>query len=374
MMLKTSNGPQPARHSMQGEVVVNAAPPAEETVIECYQASFDSFNQATSRTGTIDHMIMVGGLPVLLRFAGVSMLTPLLTALSHLITTEEAVPSLTIHIWDKAASGCGLPSLPIEPGTRVVRGHIAGEEGDRIQMAMCTGYQGVSMYDTWSETALFFTPDAKQIPSYETAFPFRFILNWWIRKHNRQLAHCGAVGTDAGAVLLTGKGGSGKSNTTLTCLEAGMLYAGDDYTVLDVEDKPHVHSLYNSAKLEPADAKYFPTLHDAVRFEGTAGIEKSVLFLAQHFPERMFLEAPVRAILLPNVTAGDETSVTPVSGAACLAAMAPGTLFQLPGAGREEFQLMARFARTTPIYRLDLGTDRSTIPGVIRKLLWELQV
>jgi hypothetical protein len=61
----------------------------------------------------------------------------------------------------------------------------------------------------------------------------------------------------------------------------------------------------------------------------------------------------------------------PASPAAGLAALAPSTIFQLPGAGKEAFQAMGQLVRQVPCYQLNLGTDIGEIPEVILELLAE---
>jgi hypothetical protein len=58
--------------------------------------------------------------------------------------------------------------------------------------------------------------------------------------------------------------------------------------------------------------------------------------------------------------------------AATLAALAPSTIFQLPRAGGEAFKFLATFARGLPCFSLEAGTDLSTIPPVIERLLDEI--
>ena len=78
----------------------------------------------------------------------------------------------------------------------------------------------------------------------------------------RQLVHAAAVGTDEGALLITGRGGVGKSTTALACLEAGMQFLGDDYVVVGLDPEPQVYRLYGSAKLTSNSSSAFRTWPD----------------------------------------------------------------------------------------------------------------
>ena len=135
-------------------------------------------------------------------------------------------------------------------------------------------------------------------------------------------------------MLVAGPSGSGKSTTTLACLEAGLGYLGDDYVLLDV-DEPSVHSLYSTAKLEPDNLHRFPELAPLVANPDRLDSQKAMLFLHEHRPEQLVLHAPVGAILLPRIAHTSRTTLAPAPASAAMSALAPTTLFQLPGYGRE---------------------------------------
>jgi len=63
--------------------------------------------------------------------------------------------------------------------------------------------------------------------------------------------HGAAVSLNGKSILLTAKGGSGKSTTALSCFFAGMSYLGDDYVTVKSGDVITTHSIYSSTKLFP---------------------------------------------------------------------------------------------------------------------------
>jgi hypothetical protein len=164
----------------------------------------------------------------------------------------------------------------------------------------------------------------------------------------------------------------GKSTTTLLCVEAGLLYAGDDYVLLRADPSPFIYSLYNSAKLDDAALFRFPDFAPFVSNPQRTGDEKAVLFVRDRYPERVVSGFVVKALLIPRITPESETKLTRASAIAGLTALAPSTIFQLPGAGAEAFDLLARFAKRVPCYRLDLGTDAARAPELISSLLREI--
>jgi hypothetical protein len=177
--------------------------------------------------------------------------------------------------------------------------------------------------------------------------------------------HAAAVGTPNGGVLLAGKGGSGKSTTALNCINSELGYASDDYCLVAVDPQPYVYSLYNSAKVNADNTHRIPHLISAISNANRLDREKALLFLNEHYPDKIVTGFPLRAILLPRITGRSQTTLTPVSSIGGLRALAPSTIFQLSGAGGRAFQIMSRLVKQVPCYNLELGTDIAMIPGVI---------
>jgi hypothetical protein len=196
-------------------------------------------------------------------------------------------------------------------------------------------------------------------------------LSWWLESRGRLLVHAAAIGDAAGCVLLPGKGGSGKSTTTLACLESGLGILGDDYCVLQRVPQPQVHSLYSTTKLKGREdiEIRFPHLRQVVSNIESLENEKALIFLHDHVPEVLRLQASLRAILLPKVTGERDTHLRPVSGAQALRFLAPSTMFQFPGDAGLIFRESVALIRQLPVLELCLGTDLAQIPEVIRQVL-----
>jgi len=185
--------------------------------------------------------------------------------------------------------------------------------------------------------------------------------------------HCRGIGHGTGGVLLPGKGGSGKSTTTLACTASDLAILGDDYCAVDPATG-RAHSLYNTVKLKAEEdvarfAHLQPFIDNVERVGEGDDRERSMVFLHRHFPGRMLAGMPLKAILIPRVTGRRETAIAPASAAAALKALAPSTIFQLAGNERPAFQALVRLVRSIPAYEIGLGTEISAIPGVISRFL-----
>lgn len=334
-----------------------------------FEGVYQAFQKAEKAMGLIDHFYAIGGHTVRLCFAGSALVSRITPALEHLITEPTSSPALTVCLWDSASTGIPLPPPPWSADASIARGEVRGCIDDHIHISFQLWDSILNMFDNHSALATFWLPDARQLPYHESGAPLRSILHWWLGIHGLQFVHAAAVGTVEGGVLLAGKSGSGKSTTALNCLKSQLVYVSDDYCLVAADPQPYVYSLYNSAKVNADNIHRVPHLKSAISNADRLDSEKALLFLYEHFPEKIVNGFPLRAVLLPRVTGHPETRLTPVSPATGLRALAPSTIFQLAGAGKGAFQTMAKLVKKIPCYHLELGTDISGIPGVISDLV-----
>ncbi len=331
---------------------------------EFFETLHETFRRAEEAVGgSIDRFYEIGGLIVRLRFAGDALVPYISHAFDHLAVEPTSAPSLTICLWDSISTETAMPPPPWSADDYLPRGEIRGYSSTHIHTAFHPGVGTLSMFDSKSNTGLFWIHGPEDIPAYVTGSPLHAILSWWAHGHGLQLIHAAAVGTVGGGVLVVGKGGSGKSTTALSCLQAGLLYVGDDYVLVD--ERPYVYSLYNSAKLNSDQARSFPTLFSDTSSFGQSNYEKTLTFLYKTHPDQLAASLPIKAILLPKITDVPNSRLERASAGEILAGLAPSTLFQLPGADRSAFHGLARLVTQVPNYVLHLGSDLETIPDVI---------
>ena len=326
-----------------------------------------------------DDRFAIAGSTVTFRFVGAAA-RPLLTqALGHLRGLDAAGDGLHVDVLDGAAADAGLsPLLEF-----VMRSAGVANLGTRHEIpeltadgsrAIAIPWDGVlAMYDRDLSRAWVWIADHTALPLWDFGAPFRSVLNWWLSDHAKHCVHAAAVGNDHGAVLLTGKGGSGKSTSALACLGSQLRYLSDDYCIVEAGADPEVHSMYSTGKLRgETDLARFPHLRPWVSNIERIGEEKQLMFLADHVPEALMTSAPLRAILLPTVVPEGPTRVEPISGGAALKALAPTSMFQLPDSGPAAFAAMASLVKRVPSYVMHSGPEIHTIPTVIETLLAEL--
>ena len=317
------------------------------------------YHVAEKKGGRIEKTYIIAGRIVRLRFAGTELVPFTTRALEHLEIHESSHPDLTICLWDHQSTGVSMPAPPILPG-------IYSLSGNELYIALRSQHQWIEGFSPHSRLAVSWIADRKHYPPYVHAAPLRTILAWWLKQHGLNGLHAAAIGTTTGGVLLGGAGRSGKSTTAFACLNAGFLYLGDDFCILDFDPSPRVYSLYNSGKLPDDNRKWFPQL------ESTATGMKDDGKIIYHFcPDRkqqMVKSLPIRVVLLPNVTKEHCTRLKPASGGEALNVLAPTTLklMALPaGSLKPTLGAIAKLVRKVPCYHLELGEEFTDIPHAV---------
>lgn len=336
------------------------------------QSDFE--HAARAAGGAVDRHVRIAGQPVCLRFAGETPASLLSAAFAHLSAPTAIAPSLTLHVWDSTPPGIGRPTFA-PPRDRAVTLSDTGPgascffENEDFRALHQPAPDLLSVLTNDGATGWFWMPDATALPHWDYAAPFRHLLSWWLASVGAQHVHGGAIGTEAGGLLLVGAGGSGKSTTALTTLRDDRLrYAGDDYVAVSTAGDPTVFSLYCSGKVHRPNLHRVPHLRDALA-NGDRSDEKAIVFVDPAFAGRAIEGFPLRAIVLPTITDRTQPRAVPTTGAAALAALAPSTIFQLHPPAREALSRMADLVRAVPAFVLELGSDVEAVPDELVRLL-----
>lgn len=333
-----------------------------------FQAARAVFEQATRCKAVRDFFCRVGDCIIRLRFAGEALVPLVIPAFAHLQAKSVAQPDLTICLGDLAASDVALDFPGGETSSDEPEGAMWRHEDARFFALAQKEADSLSLLDAREKLAFYWTRDAARLPWHENSFPLRHLLAHYFRRHDRHVIHAAAVGDENGAVLIVGRGGSGKSTATLACAVNGFFYLGDDYTLVGVEPGPRVWSLYSSAKVNADTLNWFPGLKPFVHHSGGVK-EKSSLFLKGALQLRFAESLPIRAVLWPRITGRLETKLTPASPATLLLALAPSSILQTPGGGDAVLRALGRLVKSVPACILEAGNDPAQIASAIKQFL-----
>jgi hypothetical protein len=331
--------------------------------------SLEAVERAAARGALREETLEVAGQGVRLRIAARRYAAHVDLALAHLrVGAPPAPPAgerppLTLLVVDGAEAG-GPPTLP-PPGA----GPGAWVIGARARAHRDPATATLGVFDEARGLGAQWIADAAALPWWAAGAPLRTLLSWALAPRRRHVVHAAAVATAAGAALLAGKGGSGKSTASLACLESGALaFLGDDYVVVDRSGGAAlVDPLYASAKLAWEHLARFPALAPLVANAADRAVaEKAILRLDPALRARFARRVPLRAVLVPRVSLErDASRVIPATRGEALLALAPTTLLQVPDRGGEGLAAMRAIVEGAPAFRLLVGRDVAGIPAAI---------
>ncbi len=270
---------------------------------------------------------------------------------------------------DEATSGFPMPELPCQLEDIGVQGVIHGlHEADR-KAVWQSGSRALYLFDRQQGWGLFWTKDARQLPHWESSFPLRYVIAWLGEGNPGLLAHAGAVGIDGRAVLLVGKGGSGKSTTSLSALAHGMEFLGDDYTLVQAGKQPTVHALSTAAKIDQGRLPMLGLTDCECHELGvTEETNKRVIYLETDFAAQFRRQSQLCAIMHPMIDANGPR-IEPMSKAAMLRALAPSTIFQIPTNRQNVFKKLSQLVAELPCFCFRVGPDLSANASLLKEHL-----
>jgi hypothetical protein len=323
---------------------------------------------AEARAGAIVHVVAIAGVRIRLQFAGPGLEREFMPALAHLLVEPESDCDAVFHIWDSESTGVEMVPPPCDHTAFSERGDLWGFSSRRIRSAFHWSEYSVCLLDLDAGVGTYWVQTTANLPYWSKSSPLRTLFHWLLERWGLQLIHGAAIGTEHGGVLITGKGGVGKSTSSLACLAAGMTFLGDDYLIVGLDPEPTAYTLYSTAKLVPAQLAQLPELAPLVRCEAGAD-EKAVIYLYPDHRQRLANSLPLRWLLTPRFGEGEETGFEPVAATELHRAAAFTTMSQLPHAGLRTHRFIGRLVEQVSRARLVLGRDIRSVPKALAELI-----
>ncbi|MDT8308616.1 MAG: glycosyltransferase [Bacteroidales bacterium] len=344
---------------------------SEEEQEQYFAGVLECFEEAVTRSGDNIHYFSIAGFNICIRFAGSHMVNIMTPALNHLRTEAMDHPDLTLCVWDSETTGVEMMPHPVGIEDFTDRGDIWGFYSKRFKTAFHWSDFSVNVLDLENGIGIYWVETAVRFPYWVFSSPLRTLFHWWMEAKGLQLIHAAAIGNDDGAVLVTGKGGQGKSTTAIACLRHGMYYLSDDYVIVGIHPKPIVFSLYNTAKITAEDLVQFPELTEICINPEKLSHEKAVMYLYPHFSENIRSNLPLRTIMLPVIHSGNDSELSSVDFWTLQRAMGFSTMSQLPNVGTHTHNFLTALISQLPCVTLNAGKIVSNIPPLIEDFLSE---
>lgn len=322
--------------------------------------------------------IVLGGHLVRLRTVGYKVHDRIKRPLAHL---ETSLPpgkansiGLTIELWDELETGIGCAGFAIDDELDAGKGDVVTVSADSRYVSMRRA-RSHAVYDRTNRRIIGWSCNGDRVSLIELGRPMQYLFCYWFHDANLQLIHGGMVGQGGAGVVVAGRSGSGKSTTSLVCLEAGMNYLGDDVLAMSgTKEAGFVgHSVYNSNHILPRDMDRFARLKQHVRSGGCAKEDKWVVMLHEAFPGQLLPALPIRAIALPRIVDQPKSSFRRASKAQALMTIAPSSIVLIEGAMPEGLARLGELVEHVPAYWVDLGRDFRSTPDCLRELISEVK-
>lgn len=329
-------------------------------------AADNAFRKATAQCACVATHFRIGDDVIRVRLAGEPLAAALTPAMAHLACDEtqfDSATGLSIDVWASAEVPVRLPP---DEWLTAVSPLAAFQTPDFIYLqpdiGMLVLFRGRQAWVCFR--------DASAIPTWERTMPLRVVLNAWVQRSGQQIVHGAAIANERHAVLLAGRGGSGKSSTALSCLASPSLsWLGDDLCLLQSGAQVHVCSLYNSLKLWQENLPRFHDVELPLSADSLQLPQKPTFFLFPQYRQKLAHRRPLSAVLLPRITGGSHTRIVAATAADAWRALVPSTVNVIIGNQQAIAAGVTRLVERLPIYWLELGVERAEIAAAIEQFL-----
>lgn len=224
-------------------------------------------------------------------------------------------------------------------------------------------------FDTRSRIGVQWTASPDDLPPWDGSAPLRQHLHWLLDDRGLRLAHAATLGWRDRGVVLFGKGGAGKSGTTLAGLGAGLSTVGDDYVALADCPAPVARPLYRVLKQDRAGLARTPEL-DA----RTAHLGDNWRGKVEFDPDQFFRGATVdaialRAAILPRIAHASRPAILVARPQALMLALMSSNLHQFAGEAEEGMSFFARLLARLPCFQMELSDDATANGRLLRDFI-----
>ncbi|GAK56058.1 hypothetical protein U27_03020 [Candidatus Vecturithrix granuli] len=195
-----------------------------------------------------------------------------------------------------------------------------------------------------------------------------------MRARNVFPLHASAALFKEKGVLIAGASGQGKTTLLLHLLRAGFQYMADDTVLLRQDaDSLKMLSFPATIRITAETTSLFPELSSFIREtqpdrRGKYHIE----------PQKLSLLPPPHSaipafVLLPEITAGEETAIVPISRmAGAIQCIPQNTPVNKLGISRNNFDLLCRLFHHAQCYQLRLGQNMNSIGRQIADVMCDV--
>ncbi|MEN8221979.1 MAG: hypothetical protein ABFR36_01865 [Acidobacteriota bacterium] len=286
-------------------------------------------------------------------------------ALDHLSIRDSETHDLKIFSF--TGGDTNLP-LPIMNKAGDTGRDIPFIDRDGIMMSLWRESGSLSVLNRKKNIGIFFSAEPEKLEYFEKASPFRNIFQWWFDSESTAMIHSGAVGVSGEGMLISGRGGAGKTSTVISCIMNGMEYLGDDYVLISGAERFDAFSLFRSGKLTNFILNLYPELKERITNPCFSNEEKGLVFFGEGNGQATSNKAEIKGIIIPEIVRQEKSSFQPASASEAFRALAPSTVFQHIGNRNNLFRLTGRLTKDIPCYKLYTGSDPVHLAETVKEI------
>lgn len=227
-------------------------------------------------------------------------------------------------------------------------------------------------FDRKSRTAVVLIRNHTDLPRWDISAPLRLPLQWLLGQERMRMTHAAVVGIENKGVIVFGKGGSGKSGTTLAALAAGMSTVGDDYVALGFGASPFARPLYNHVKQDRRGLDLIPELSSKLRKEPLNWRGKIEFNPAVYFLDCFVEEMELHAVILPRIDNYRWPSIISAPSSECMLALISSNLHIDAASHDAGLGIFAGLVRSLPCYKICLSKQSLENGRVLKEFVANL--
>ena len=320
----------------------------------------EAFDVKASR-GVVIQRFAVAGLRIETRIAGVQLSRLMTRPFAPMQTQSADEPDL---VWTVCEGDGEIPSAP----TRDLHGTLfAGRDHDMIAERWLFSD---TVFDPVARTIRTITRSPSELTLYERAKPLLRVLNLSLYECGILITHAALIGRDGRGVLVTGRGGMGKTTTSAVALLRGLEFLSDDFVAVEARaDGYFGHMLFNSLMLEQQHIKRLPRLAEIADYPKYKFETKALAHPDGLEGARLQQRLKIVAVLVPAIVDRTEGGLLPLSKGEALRALGPSSVFASPRREKSRFDFYQTMLARLPCYRLELGSDLDRLVDPLETLL-----
>lgn len=253
---------------------------------------------------------------------------------------------------------------------RDIHGKLTLEDDGQVIAFYDFTHEILRVYDFRQKCAAIICRDDYQFSEWELHSPFKEFWHIWALKNNALLIHSGVICAENKAILLPGAGGSGKSTTVISALEAGLSTTGDDYNLLMQKAGDYVLCpLYCNLKIKLPTQFHFNIL-DKWQFVNLTYAKKRIYYpeISSAIWQRKF---PKLVSLLSLKIGHDRAQIREIRKIEMLNKLAISSALQTPYMAQEYLAKATELINHLQIASLNLEVDYQANIAAIRNWLKE---